>query len=147
MRDGREITVLMVEDDPGDVELTRVSLEDAKLRLDLRVVDNGEDAIDYVRKRGQYADAPTPDVILLDLNLPRKDGREVLAELKQDPCLKGIPVVVLTTSDAASDITKAYASGANCYVTKPMDLDQFDKVVHWIQDFWFTIVKLPPHAT
>lgn len=140
----RVIDILLVEDDPGDVELTRLSLNEAKLSLNMTVVGDGEEAMAYVRKAGKYAGAKTPNLILLDLNLPRKDGREVLTELKSDEHLKEIPVVVLTTSDAEEDIAKSYASGANCYVTKPIDLDQFDKVVHSIQEFWFTVVKLPP---
>jgi two-component system response regulator len=142
----RMVHVLLVEDDPGDTELTKAALGEAKLNLDLAVVDDGEKAMAYLRKQLPYAGVPTPDVVILDLNLPRKDGREVLAEIKRDPALRDIPIVVLTTSDAEEDIARSYAQGANCYVTKPMGFPEFSKVVHTINDFWFTVVKLPPRA-
>lgn len=142
---GKPIEILLVEDNPGDVRLTREALKDGKVLNRLSVVTDGVEAMEYLRRKGQYAAAPRPDVILLDLNLPRKDGREVLAELKTDPDLKRIPVVVLTTSDAEKDVLKAYDLHANCYITKPMDLMQFTTVVRAAEDFWLTIVKLPPH--
>ena len=138
------IEVLIVEDDPSDVELTREALKDAKLMIHLSEVDDGVKALAYLRKQGAYAGASTPDLVLLDLNLPKKDGREVLQEMKADSKLKQIPVVILTTSDAQADIVKAYAAGGNCYVTKPVGLDQFTKVVKAIEQFWFSVVKLPP---
>jgi len=138
------VRLLLVEDDPGDVELTKASLELSKLALDIAVVNDGESAMAYLRKEGEYAGVQSPDVVLLDLNMPRMDGREVLKAMKADPVLKRIPVVVLTTSDADNDIAAAYADGANCYVSKPMGLQQFSKVVHAVGDFWFTIVRLPP---
>ena len=138
------LNVLLVEDDPGDVELTRDSLKDCKLNLNLAVVDDGEKAMAYLYKQGRYTGVPTPDVVLLDLNMPRKDGREVLREMREDPHLRSIPVVVLTTSEAEADVLSAYLNGANCYITKPIGLAQFSKVVHAISDFWFTVVKLPP---
>ena len=138
------IEVLLVEDNPGDVRLTREALRDGKVRNNLSVTPDGVEALAFLRREGKYADAPRPDVILLDLNLPRKDGREVLEEVKADPSLRNIPVVILTSSEAERDIAQAYALHANCYVTKPVDLDQFIHVVRSIEDFWFTIVKLPP---
>ena len=145
MRTGSEpIEVLLVEDNPGDVRLTREALRDGKVHNNLSVAPDGVEALAFLRRQGKYADAPRPDVILLDLNLPRKDGREVLEEIKADPSLARIPVVILTSSEAERDIAQAYALHANCYVTKPVDLDQFITVVKSIEDFWFTIVKLPP---
>ena len=143
---GETIKVLLVEDDPGDVELTRESLDEFKIRIKLHVVEDGEEAMAYLRKEEPWADAATPDLIILDLNLPKKSGREVLAEVKADSRFKHIPVVVLTTSDSQDDIGRMYALGANCYITKPIGLGQFARVVHAIQNFWFTIVKLP-HKT
>jgi len=140
----RPVEILLVEDNPGDVRLTREALREAKVRNNLSVAPDGVEALAYLRKEGQYADAVRPDLILLDLNLPRKDGREVLEEVKADPALRHIPVVVLTSSQAEQDILRAYDLHANCYVTKPVDLDQFITVVRSIEDFWFTIVKLPP---
>jgi len=142
-RGGDAIEVLLVEDNPGDVRLTREALRDGKVRNNLSVAPDGVEALAFLRREGKYADAPRPDVILLDLNLPKKDGREVLEEVKADPSLRNIPVVILTSSDAERDIAQAYALHANCYVTKPVDLDQFIHVVKSIEDFWFTIVKLP----
>jgi two-component system, chemotaxis family, response regulator Rcp1 len=140
----RMLRVLLVEDDPGDTELTKAALGDAKLTLDLAIVDDGEKAMAYLRKELPYAGVPTPDVVILDLNLPRKDGRQVLTEIKEDPSLRDIPIVILTTSDAEEDVARSYAAGANCYVTKPLGFPEFSKVVHCINEFWFTIVKLPP---
>jgi chemotaxis family two-component system response regulator Rcp1 len=142
------IEVLLVEDNPGDVRLTREALKEGKVHNNLSVVPDGVEALAFLRREGRYADAPRPDVILLDLNLPRKDGREVLEDVKADPSLRAIPVVILTSSEAERDIARAYALHANCYITKPVDLDQFITVVKSIEDFWFTIVKLPqdPHA-
>ncbi len=138
------IEVLLVEDNPGDVRLTREALKEGKVRNNLSVAPDGVEALAFLRRQGRYADAPRPDVILLDLNLPKKDGREVLEEIKADPLLRTIPVVILTTSEAERDIARAYDLHANCYITKPVDLDQFITVVKSIEDFWFTIVKLPP---
>jgi CheY-like chemotaxis protein len=132
-----------VEDSPGDARLTREALRDGKIHTNLSVVPDGEAALDFLRRRGPYAQAPRPDLILLDLNLPRKPGREVLAEIKADEQLKSIPVVVLTSSQAEQDVLASYALNANCYVTKPVDLDQFIRVVHSIEEFWLTVVKLP----
>ena len=138
------VRILLVEDNPGDVRLTREALKEGKVRNNLSVARDGVEALAFLRREGEYAAAPRPDVILLDLNLPRKDGREVLEEIKADPALRSIPVVILTSSDAERDIAQAYALHANCYITKPVDLDQFITVVKSIEDFWFTIVKLPP---
>jgi len=140
---GKPIEILLVEDNPGDVRLTAEALRENKFRNKLNVVADGVEAMAYVRREGKYSDAPRPDLILLDLNLPKKDGREVLAEIKTDEDLKRIPVVILTTSKAEEDIFKTYDHHANCYVTKPVELDQFIKVVKTIQEFWFTIVTLP----
>ena len=140
---GNPIEILLVEDNPGDVRLTKESLKDAKVSNNVHVAEDGVVAMTFLRREGLHADAPRPDLILLDLNLPEKDGREVLAEIKADPDLRRIPVVVLTTSQAEEDILKAYNLNANCYVTKPVDLDQFMHVVKSIENFWLTIVKLP----
>lgn len=137
------IEILMVEDNPGDVRLTVEALKGAKVRNNLQVVNDGVEAMAYLRNQGQYADAPRPDLILLDLNLPKKDGREVLAEIKADSDLRLIPVVVLTVSSSEEDILRTYDLHANCYITKPVDLERFITVVKSIQDFWLTIVKLP----
>jgi chemotaxis family two-component system response regulator Rcp1 len=137
------IEILLVEDSPGDVELTREALADAKVSNNLSVVGDGVEAMAFLRKEEPYAAAPTPDLILLDLNMPRKDGREVLEEIKADQALRRIPVVVLTTSQAERDILASYNLHANCYVTKPVDLTQFIGVVRSIEDFWLTVVKLP----
>lgn len=141
---GTLIEILLVEDNPADVRLTKEALKDGKLLNHLSVVGDGVEALAFLRGQGKYNDAPRPDLILLDLNLPKKDGREVLAELKTDERLKSIPVVVLTVSKAEEDILKTYKLHANCYITKPVDLDQFIKVTQSIEDFWFSIVKLPP---
>jgi two-component system, chemotaxis family, response regulator Rcp1 len=138
------VDILLVEDNPGDVRLTQEALKEGKLRNKLSVVSNGVEALSFLRQEGKYANEILPDLILLDLNLPKKDGREVLREVKNDPRLKRIPVVVLTTSNAESDIVKTYDLHANCFITKPVDLDQFFDVVRKIKDFWFTVVKLPP---
>jgi chemotaxis family two-component system response regulator Rcp1 len=143
-RPTRPIEILLVEDSPGDADLTREALSEGKIVNNLSVVTDGIEAIDFLRKTGRHTDAPHPDLILLDLNLPRKDGREVLAEIKDDPVLRRIPVVVLTTSDAEQDVLKAYSLHANCYVTKPVTLEKFVSVVKAIEDFWFEVVRLPP---
>jgi two-component system, chemotaxis family, response regulator Rcp1 len=137
------IEILLVEDNPGDVRLTQEALRDAKVRNRLHVVADGIEATSFLRRQGKHADAPRPDLVLLDLNLPKKSGREVLAEIKQDPSLKSIPVVILTTSAAEEDILRSYELHANCYITKPVGLDQFLKVVKTIDNFWLAIVKLP----
>jgi CheY-like chemotaxis protein len=143
---GQAIEILLVEDNPGDVELTEEALNGGKVRNRLHVVTDGVEAMAFLRREGKYADAPTPDLILLDLNLPRKDGREVLAEIKADPHLGRIPVVVLTTSEAERDVLQTYELHANCFVTKPVDLHQFLEVVKSIEGFWLTVVKLPPNG-
>ena len=140
----KDIEILLVEDNPGDVRLTMEALKDCKMRNTLYVVEDGEEALSFLYKKGKYADAPHPDLILLDLNLPKKNGKEVLSEIKENPNLKRIPVVILTTSKAEEDILKTYDLHANCYITKPVDFDQFISVVRKIEDFWFSIVKLPP---
>jgi len=132
-----------VEDNPGDVRLTQEVLRDGKVRNNMSVAKDGVEAVKFLRQTGEYAGAPRPDIILLDLNLPKKDGREVLADIKTDHDLKNIPVVVLTTSSAEQDIVRSYDLHANCYITKPVDLDQFIRVIRSIEDFWLTIVKLP----
>jgi chemotaxis family two-component system response regulator Rcp1 len=140
---GRSIEILLVEDNPGDVRLTVEALRDSKVQNKLYVARDGMEATAFLCREGKYADAPRPDLILLDLNLPKKDGPEVLAEIKEDPALKHIPVVILTSSKAEEDIIKTYNLHANCYITKPIDLEQFMTVVNSIRDFWLTIVKLP----
>ncbi|MGC9668958.1 response regulator [Planosporangium sp. 12N6] len=140
------IEVLLVEDDPGDVLMTREAFEEHKVGNNLSVVNDGAEAIAYLRRQGRYADAARPDLILLDLNLPRRDGREVLAEIKNDPDLRQIPVVVLTTSQADEDIVRSYQLHANAYVTKPVDFERFIEVVRQIDDFFVSVVKLPPRA-
>lgn len=143
MTEIRPVEILLVEDNPGDVRLTVEALKEGKVKNNMYVVGDGEDAMAFLRKEGKYAQSIRPDIILLDLNLPKKDGREVLAEIKDDDNLKRIPVVVLTTSKAEADILKTYNFHANCYITKPVDLEQFISVVKTIEDFWFTVVKLP----
>ena len=135
--------ILMVEDNIGDIRLTQETIKRNKLRVELNVVMDGVEAISYLRQEGKYKNAVRPDIILLDLNLPKMDGREVLAEIKSDPELKIIPVVILTSSEADEDILKSYSLHANCYITKPVDFSQFNKVVNMLEDFWFAIVKLP----
>jgi CheY-like chemotaxis protein len=137
------IDILLVEDSPGDADLTREALDSTKLFNALHVVQDGEEAMAFLRRSGKYKDAPVPSLILLDLNLPKKDGREVLADIKNDENLKFIPVVILTTSKQEEDILKSYKLHSNCFITKPIDLNQFVKVVHSIEEFWLTIVKLP----
>jgi len=139
----RPVKILLVEDNPGDVRLAREGLKESKLYNELWDVPDGEKALDFLRRQSDYPDAPRPDLILLDLNLPRMDGRELLQEIKQDPALRCIPVVVLTMSKAEQDIVQAYDLHANCYINKPIDLDRFIEVVQGIRDFWFTIVQLP----
>ncbi len=141
------IEILLVEDNPGDVRLTVEALKEGKVYNNLNVVADGVEALAYLRRQEQYGEAKTPDIILLDLNLPKMDGREVLEEIKEDEVLKRIPVVVLTTSKADEDILRVYDLHANCYITKPVDLDQFITVVKSIKDFWFTVVKLPKNAS
>jgi CheY-like chemotaxis protein len=138
--------ILLVEDNPGDVRLTMEALKEGKILNEISVAEDGVEAIAYLRRVGKYVEAPRPDLILLDLNLPKKDGREVLEEIKGDTDLKKIPVVVLTTSAAERDILRAYDLHANCYITKPVDLEQFIRVVQSIEDFWLTIVKLPQES-
>jgi CheY-like chemotaxis protein len=140
---GRPIEILLVEDNPADVRMTLEILKEAKVRNTLTVVGDGNEALDLLRRVGKYSKAVQPDLILLDLNLPKKDGKQVLAEIKADPILRRTPVVILTSSNAEEDIVKSYNLYANCYVTKPVDLEQFVKVVKSIEDFWLTIVKLP----
>lgn len=140
---GRPVEILLVEDNPGDVRLTREALKEAKVSNSLNVVGDGVEAMAFLRREGSYATAPRPDIVLLDLNLPRRDGREVLAEVKADPVLRSIPVVILTTSKAEEDILKTYDLHANCFVTKPVDFDQFIKVIQTIEGFWLSIVQLP----
>jgi CheY-like chemotaxis protein len=137
------IEVLLVEDDPGDVLMTQEAFADYKIANRLTVVSNGEDAIAYMRKQGRFADEPTPDLVLLDLNLPRRDGREVLRDIKTDPVLRRIPVVVLTTSEAEEDVLASYLLHANAYVRKPVDFEQFVAAVRAIDDFFITVVRLP----
>ena len=141
---GSPVEILLVEDSPGDARLAREGLSECKIRNKLHIVDDGVKAMAFLRRQGEYAKSPRPDLILLDLNLPRKDGREVLREIKEDESLKLIPVVILTTSKAEEDIIKSYSLHANCYVTKPLGLQQFLDVVRSIEDFWFSIVRLPP---
>ena len=138
------VDILLVEDNPGDVRLTREALKDAKVRNELHVATDGVEALAFLRREGAYKTAVRPNLVLLDLNLPRKSGREVLAEMKEDPELRRIPVVVLTTSQAEQDIVKAYDLHANCYINKPVGLEEFLQVVRSIEDFWLTLVKLPP---
>lgn len=140
------IEILLVEDSPADVRLTKEALKEEKLHVNLNAVNDGVEAMAFLRRQGKYTNAVRPDLILLDLNLPKKDGREVLKEIKNDDNLKVIPVVILTISKAEEDVIKSYNLHANCYITKPIDLEQFSKVVKTIQDFWLTIVKLPPKS-
>ena len=142
---GRAVEILLVEDNEGDARLAIEALKDAKVRNNLSWVKDGMEAMDFIRKEGAYTDAARPDVILLDLNLPKKDGREVLADIKDDEELRRIPVVVLTVSQAEEDIIRSYDLHANCFISKPLDLEQFMRVVQAVEDFWLTIVKLPPN--
>lgn len=139
----RPIEILLVEDNPGDADLAREALEESKMKNILHVAEDGEAALSFLKREGPYASKPFPDLILLDLNLPKKDGREVLADIKSDERFKRIPVVILTTSACEEDILQSYNLHANCYITKPIDLNQFMKVVHSIENFWLSIVVLP----
>ena len=143
---GRPIEILLVEDSPIDTELTVEALREAKMRNHLNTVEDGVQALAFLRRQGQFANAPRPDLIMLDLNLPRRDGREVLAEIKADQDLRTIPVVVLTTSRAEQDVLRAYNLHANCYITKPVDFEQFLDVVRSIESFWLFVVTLPPNG-
>ena len=145
IKDGRPVEILLVEDNPGDVRLTREAFKEAKVRNSIHVAIDGVEALEFLRRQGSFASAPRPDIVLLDLNLPRKDGREVLAEMKADPELLRIPVVVLTTSKAEEDIARTYQLHANCYIIKPLDFDRFIEVVRTIEGFWLEVVKLPNH--
>ncbi len=140
----KAIDILLVEDNAGEVRLAQEALKDSKIRNNLFVVEDGVEAMEFLNRLGRYADAPRPDLIILDWNLPRKNGREVLAEVKSNDSLKRIPVVVLTVSKDEEDILKAYDLHANCYVTKPLGFEQFLRITNSIEDFWLTIVKLPP---
>ena len=144
--DASAIQVLLVEDNAGDIRLTQEALKDAKVYLGLHVVNDGVEALEFLRREGQFQKAPRPDLILLDLNLPRKNGREVLAEIKRDPQLLTIPVVILTTSAAEADIQQTYQLHANCYISKPVELDGFLSVVRSIDNFWLSIVRLPSRS-
>ncbi len=137
------VRILLMEDDLGDVELIREGLRDAKITLEMEHVADGEEGMRYLRREGKYADATRPDIVLLDLNMPRKDGREVLREIRADATLRGLPVIVLTTSDAETDIVRSYDMGANCYVKKPLGLEEFLAVVKSIEGFWLALVRLP----
>ena len=143
---GKPVEILLVEDDPGDVRLTIEALKSAKILNHVSVAEDGVEAMAFLRRQGKYAQVPFPDLILLDLNLPRKDGRAVLAEIKADPDLKRVPVIVLTTSQDEQDVLHSYNTYANCYITKPVDLKQFLAVVESIDNFWLSIVKLPPNG-
>ena len=143
LMDDRAIHILLVEDNPGDARLTMEAFREAKVRNDVRVVTDGVEALAFLRREDKYANAPRPDLILLDLNLPRKDGREVLEEIKSDENLRRIPVAILTTSRAERDILSSYDLHANCFVSKPVDFEEFIRVVRGIEDFWLSIVKLP----
>ncbi len=142
----KPVNILLVEDNPGDADLAREALESSKVNNELRVVGDGVEAMSFLRQEGEYSGMPRPDLILLDLNLPKKDGRQVLEEIKGDDDLKRIPVVILTTSKAEEDVLKSYNLHANCYITKPIDLNQFLHVVKSIEDFWLSIVILPPNG-
>jgi len=146
MQSNRPMRFLLVEDSEGDIELTRAAMSEAKVSNEMSVVRDGVEAMAFLRKEGEYADAERPDLILLDLNMPRMDGREVLKAIKEDPCLASIPVVVLTTSNAEQDVLKSYNLHANAYITKPVDFDHFIKVVQTIEEFWLVIVTLPKVA-
>ena len=144
---GRAAVILLVEDDPGDQELTRRALEDGKVRNDLYIVEDGEEALDYLLRRGLYQDpesSPRPDLILLDLNMPKMDGKQVLEEMKKHDDLRCLTVIVLTTSAQEEDVLRSYDLGVNSYITKPVEMSQFFKVVHAIEEYWFQIVRLPP---
>ena len=141
---GNPIEILLVEDNAGDARLAQEALKDSKILNNVHVAEDGVDAMAFLHRQGKYEKSPRPDLVLLDLNLPKKDGRQVLSEIKSDEALKRMPVVILTTSKAEEDIVKSYDLHANCYITKPIDLEQFIKVVKSIEDFWLTVVRLPP---
>jgi len=143
----RPVRLLLVEDNPDDVRLTRETLKECKMLVDLYHAEDGVEAMEFLRKEGKYAASPRPDLVIMDLNMPRKDGRETLAEMKSDPDLMRIPVVVFTVSDSEEDILKSYNLHANAYITKPIDLEQFSRVVKEIENFWFTVVNLPNGKT
>lgn len=147
MVNSKPIEILLVEDSPSDAQLAIEALKEAKIANNLTHVEDGVEAMNYLRQRGKYSGVASPDLILLDLNLPRKDGREILAELKQDPVLRVVPVVVLTSSKAEEDVVKSYQLHANCYITKPVDFDQFLKVIKSIEDFWLAVVKFAPNGS
>jgi two-component system, chemotaxis family, response regulator Rcp1 len=142
-RDMKPVEILLIEDNPVDTMMTREALADAKVFNNLHTVEDGEQALDFLYRKGKYTEAPKPDLILLDLNLPKKDGREILAEIKDDSALSHIPVIILTTSESDADILNTYQQHANCFITKPVDMEQFIEVVKSIEEFWFTVVKLP----
>jgi CheY-like chemotaxis protein len=142
--EGNPIEILLAEDNPGDVRLTEKALDHGNIINNLHVVENGVEAIAFLRQEGDYADKPRPDLVLLDLNMPKKDGREVMAEMKDDSSLRRIPVVVLTSSEAEEDVVRSYELNANAYLTKPVDFDGFVDIVKRIEDFWFSVVKMPP---
>ncbi len=139
------IEILLVDDNPGDIRLTQEALKESKVLNNIHIVEDGMEALEFLRKEGKFKNVITPDIVLLDLNLPKRNGREVLADIKADDFLKKIPVVILTMSRAEEDILKSYALHANCYITKPVDMDQFIKIVRSIENFWFSIVRLPPN--
>ena len=143
---GEPVEILLVEDNPADIRLTQEAFKEGKVHNRMSIARNGEEALAFLRRQHPFEGAPTPDIILLDLNLPRKDGREVLADIKSDPDLKHIPVVILTTSENESDLIQSYSLHANCYICKPVDLDNFLKVIRRIEGFWLEIVKLPPNG-
>lgn len=143
LKKGKAIEILLVEDNPGDIRLAQEAFKESNVCNNLHVVEDGREAIDFLRKKGKYADTPRPDIILLDLNLPVIDGRDVLAEIKEDKSLRSVPVLVLTTSRAEEDVIKSYNMHANCFITKPVDMERFIEVVKTIEEFWFNIVKLP----
>jgi chemotaxis family two-component system response regulator Rcp1 len=144
--EGRPIEILLVEDSPSDTELTVEAMHEAKVRNNLTVVEDGVQAMEFLRREGRFSESPRPDLIMLDLNLPRKDGREVLAEIKSDDNLKNIPVVILTTSRAEQDVLRAYNLHANCYIAKPVDFERFLEVVRSIESFWLFLLKMPPNG-
>ena len=144
LSESRPIDILLVEDSPSDAKLTEKTLQKSKVRNTIHIVEDGVEAMEFLQRMGVYQTAPRPDLILLDLNLPKKDGRKVLAEIKENPGLSSIPVIVLTTSEAEEDILQSYSLRANCYLTKPVTLKHFVKVIESIEDFWLTMVKLPP---
>lgn len=141
----RPVEILLIEDNPGDIRLTVEAFKESKIPNILNITEDGIEAIKYLKKKGKFKDKPFPDIIILDLNLPKKDGREVLAEIKEDKIIKHIPVVVFTTSQAEADIFKCYELHANCYISKPLNMIQFVKIVKSVENFWFSIVKLPLH--